>query len=772
VRTDEEARAESGYRSLFQRIPVPLYRTTPEGVALAVNSAMVEILRYPDAESLLQVPVQDLYVDAGERERFRLALAADGWVVGFEYRLRRRDGSVIWVRDSARAVTDEDGAVMYVEGSMIDVTDEKNAQEQLRQQAKELSVLQDITVGLIEELDVTGLLESILARAAELLDTDHAYLYVVDGGELVVRAGTGLFVDWLGYRLRRGEGLAGRVLATGEPYAVDDYQAWEGRRPEFDFIRAAAALPLRSGNEVVGVIGLIRTEEGREFTALEMGLVSRFARMASLVLNNARLYDAAQREIGERRRAQEELRSSEFRYRSLFEGNPVPMWVFDTETLRFLDVNDAAVAHYGYTRDEFLSMTLGDVRDPPDVPQLIRDEDRSERPLHPTRKWRHRKKDGSLIDIEVSSHAVQWEGRKARLAMITDVTERNRAEEALRKSEHRYRTLVEATSEWIWSIDLEGRHTSSNPAIREILGYEPDELIGQSSFDLIHPDDRRDVEGWLPRAMAEKRGWTGVLIRWRHRDGSYRWLESNGIPLLDESGELAGYWGADRDVTERVRGEQERRRLLAELVRVQEEERRRIANEIHDDPVQAMTAVEMRLESLRRRIGEGEERRTLEQLSASVSSAIARLRRLLVELRPPRLDREGLAPAIRSLLDRLRAETGIDADLEDRSIREIPPGTRTVVYRIAQEALTNVRKHADARSARVIVDERDGGILIRVRDDGRGFEPDRGAEEPGHLGLVSMRERAELAGGRFRVTSTLGAGTTVEAWVPREESDG
>jgi signal transduction histidine kinase len=222
-------------------------------------------------------------------------------------------------------------------------------------------------------------------------------------------------------------------------------------------------------------------------------------------------------------------------------------------------------------------------------------------------------------------------------------------------------------------------------------------------------------------------------------------------------------------MTDRHRSESDRRRLLAELVRVQEEERRRIANEIHDDPVQAMTAVEMRLESLRRRMEDGEERRTLEQLSASVGAAIGRLRRLLVDLRPPRLDREGLAPALRAVLERLRSETGIDADLEDRTTEEIPPGSRTVLYRIAQEALANIRKHADARVARVVVAERDGGYLLRVRDDGQGFDLDRGVEEQaGHVGLVSMRERAELAGGRFKIASTPGAGTTVEAWVPRE----
>jgi PAS domain S-box-containing protein len=772
MKTDEVARAEVGYRSLFQRIPVPLYRSTLHGEALAVNPAMVEMLRYPDAETLLTVPIQDVYVDPDERQRFQRALVRDGSVVGFEARLRRRDGIVIWVRDSARAVLDEDGEVMYLEGCMIDVTDEKHAERQLRRQAGELSALHDITLGLIERPDVTGMLESILSRAAELLETEHAYLYVVDGDELVVRAGTGLFVQYLGYRLGPGQGLAGRVRSTGQPYAVDDYRAWSAGRPEFDFIRAATALPLRTGNEIVGVIGLVHTEEGRTFTAMEMGLVSRFARMASLVLTNARLYDAAQREITERRRAQEELRASEARYRMMFEGNPVPMWVFDTSTIQFLAVNDAAVEHYGYSRDEFLSMTIKDIRPAEDVDELLRELAVNTRRLSAPRLWRHRKKDGTLIDVMITAHAVNWEGRQGELVMATDVTEQRRAEAALKESEERFRTMATAAPVGIFLADRNGRTVYVNRKVVELMGAPETPLLGRAWLDWVHPEDRDRVGAEVQRS-ADAGSPVSLQYRVVRPDGTQRWAQAAAVPIRTANRAVVGFVGTVADVTDQRRGEEERRRLLAELVRAQEEERRRIAAEIHDDPVQAMTAVEMRLESLRRRVEGGAERRALEQLTASVSAAIARLRRLLVDLRPTRLDREGLAPALRALLDRLRAETGVDANLEDRILHEIPPDTGTVLYRIAQEALTNVRKHAEALEARVTLAERDGGILLRVRDDGRGFDPERAAEEqPGHLGLVSMRERAELVGGKFRITSTPGAGTTVEAWVPGEGEDG
>jgi signal transduction histidine kinase len=125
--------------------------------------------------------------------------------------------------------------------------------------------------------------------------------------QLVVRAGTGLFADYTGYTLSRGQGLAGRVWITGKPLAVDDYSTWTGRRPEFEFLKAAVAVPLRAGEDLVGVIGLVRLEEERLFTAEDIDLLTRYSRLASLALDNARLYSAAQQELAERRKTEKEL---------------------------------------------------------------------------------------------------------------------------------------------------------------------------------------------------------------------------------------------------------------------------------------------------------------------------------------------------------------------------------------------------------------------------------------------------------------------------------
>lgn len=212
--------------------------------------------------------------------------------------------------------------------------------------------------------------------------------------------------------------------------------------------------------------------------------------------------------------------------------------------------------------------------------------------------------------------------------------------------------------------------------------------------------------------------------------------------------------------------DRQRRDLLAHLVSAQEEERARIAADIHDDSIQVMTAVGMRLGVLRRRASLHEEAESVEKLDETVRGAIGRLRNLIFELHPRSLDEEGLAPSLRLYLDRVREEAGIEYGLDNGLVEEPDSEVRTTMYRIVQEAISNVRKHASASRIDVLLRPEEDGILVRIRDDGRGFEPAEGGAIPGHLGLPSMRERAELAGGWWRIESAPGEGTTVEFWVP------
>ncbi len=209
-----------------------------------------------------------------------------------------------------------------------------------------------------------------------------------------------------------------------------------------------------------------------------------------------------------------------------------------------------------------------------------------------------------------------------------------------------------------------------------------------------------------------------------------------------------------------------RKSLIADVIHAQEEERRRIAGEIHDDAVQVMAAVALRLSLLRRNVGDGPAAESIEQLESAVGESIASLRRLIAGLSPAELERSGLAAAIRSELEQTREDLGLEFRLVDDTRREPGATARGTSFRIFREAMANVRKHASARLVDVHLGNTDGGVITRVSDDGVGFELSNGLDpHTGHIGLTAMRERADLAGGWLHVASGA-AGTTIEFWIP------
>ena len=213
----------------------------------------------------------------------------------------------------------------------------------------------------------------------------------------------------------------------------------------------------------------------------------------------------------------EEARLTADRYRLLFESNPVPMWAYDAATLRFLAVNDAAIRSYGFTREEFLAMTLADVRPAEDVPRLMNVTRDLPPGYHRTGEWRHRRKNGSFFPVEITSHSIDFGGRPARLVLITDITERRAAEEMLRDSEERFRSIVENSPLGLFRAALDGTFVFANDALARILGYEStDSVVGLNALRICHDPEERALLAAVVREGASS-GSEHVL---RRRDGS------------------------------------------------------------------------------------------------------------------------------------------------------------------------------------------------------------------------------------------------------------
>jgi PAS domain S-box-containing protein len=334
-----------------------------------------------------------------------------------------------------------------------------------------------------------------------------------------------------------------------------------------------------------------------------------------------------------------------------------------------------------------------------------------------------------------------------------------------------FRLFVQGVSDYaIFMLDPSGHITSWNTGAERIKGYRPDEIIGQH-FSVFYPDEdkadgkpARELRAAVAEGRVEDEGWR---VR---KDGTRFWANVTITALHGDNGELRGFGKVTRDLTERRTAEQildERRRLLRHLVHAQELERRRIAWDVHDDSIQSMVAVGMRLQLLAGRLPE-EYRQTLTQLDEAVRGTITRLRTLVFQLRPTAIDRHGLVSALTDYLRDVVTGWGLTPTLHHDELAEEPPTeTAITIFRICQEALTNVRKHAKAATADIHLSTVEHGTHVRVVDDGIGYSLEQAKPEPlEHFGLIEMRERAETAGGWWTVTGEPGRGTTVEFWLP------
>ncbi len=350
------------------------------------------------------------------------------------------------------------------------------------------------------------------------------------------------------------------------------------------------------------------------------------------------------------------------------------------------------------------------------------------------------------------------------------------AEEMQRKSDQLFRGVLESAPDAMVAIDANGHINFANSRSEQLFGYSREELLAMSVDDLVPQALRAGHAAHRARYLRDPEArpmGQGLELLARRRDGSEFPVDISLSPMVTGDGTLV--IAAVRDITDRRVAEKrlaetqeaaDRRRLMAHLVAAQEEERRKIAADIHDDSIQAMTAASLRLQQLRKHITTEQQRELLARLDEAVRESITRLRRLMFDLRPPSLDRTGLGPALRELLDRLRSETDIEYTLDDRFTVEPAEDVRIELYRIAQEALANVRKHSRASHVQVSLQRMESGCHVRVADDGAGFEATARDGRPGHLGLVAMRERATIAGGWWTVDSRPGRGTVVDFWLP------
>ncbi len=377
-----------------------------------------------------------------------------------------------------------------------------------------------------------------------------------------------------------------------------------------------------------------------------------------------------------------------------------------------------------------------------------------------------RTSDGRSLPFEVSSVGIRRDGVFAGIqGAARDVTERKRLERELRESEERYRFLVENSPDIIFSTDAEGVFTYLSESIERVTGFAPDELTGGHFSRIVDSASMAATMTRFEALVADPATKQVARIDLLHKKGGTVPVEVSSIGTTID-GVFAGIHGATRDITDRERLERDLRRQAGELASSQE--RAHLARELHDSVTQALFSMTLVTRSVELLIDRDPAvaKTKLTSLRDLQREALAEMRALIFELRPGNLENDGLLPALRTHTAALQGRLGLPVVVTSELTDRLPLEIEEVLYRIAQEALHNVVKHAGARQVELAIDLRGADVVLRIRDDGKGF--DATAVPEGHLGLTGMRARADKIGATYTVTSRAGEGTTVEVVVPPE----
>ena len=498
--------------------------------------------------------------------------------------------------------------------------------------------------------------------------------------------------------------------------------------------------------------------------------VSVNARVVRDAQGRTMYYEGTGLDITEQKRAQEKLRASEERYRDLVENSHELIGTHDLRGL-ILSANPATAAALGLPLDGVVGKNILDFLAPEFAEGFHENMERV-------------KADGGsrglMVMITSSGERRIWEFynslRSDGIAepivrgIARDITEQRLSQKALRESEERYRELFENSRDAIYVHDLGGRYVSVNRAAELLSGFDREEILGKHYSNFISPGNLKNARENFCRkldAPVETSYEAEVVCKNGHRipvEISSRMIYRDGDPI--------GVQGIARDITERKRAQQALQNYSRRLMEVQEAERQNLSRELHDEIGQALTAIRINLEWIRRfNIAAPEALPRVDESIDAVDDAVKRVRELALELRPSLLDDLGLASALRWYVDRFAVRTGINARVVGDIPRtdHIPHEIETAAFRIVQEALTNVARHSFATRVSVDISQSNRELHLEVYDNGIGFDSDtvlNGQSATAALGLRGMQERALAVNGDINIVSQPRAGTHILLGVP------
>lgn len=746
--------AENKYRVLFEDAITGIYETTVDGHYVAANPKLAEMFGYASAGEMLEEAEnlnRKFYVEAGRREEFMRLVRENGNLAAFESEIFRRDGSKIWISENALAVRGQAGKLAGFQGTTIDITNRKIAEAALQKAREELE--QKVAERTAELTQVNDDLRESEEKFRSLVEVISDCVWEAD------ERGVYTFIS---AKVKEVIGYEPEEIIGKTPY---DLMTADDARRVIDYLK-----PIVAARKNFVFMESVQLHKSGESVVTETSGVPVFDAAGGYCG-----YRGVVRDISERRRAAGQLEASEKRYRELVENARDMIYTVDFNG-RYTSLNRAGKEFVGMTDEKVRQMTAADivpVEYHPLIEQKIQEKIAGkEQTIYEIEIIVNNRR----VPVELNSWLIYDENGKpfASQGIARDITERRQAEAALRESELRLGTVVTAAPVILFAVDRAGIFTLSEGKGLEPLGLKAGAVVGKSVFELYK--DVPPIVQDIKQALAGESFINNIQIA----DLIY---ESRYTPLFDERGAVSGVIGVSIDITERKRKENELRasqkqlrELSAHLQSVREEERKNLARELHDEFGQQLTALKIELVRLDEKISKSFKKSAAgwiaEGFAATldvVDLAMETTRKIVAELRPGILDELGLAAAMEWQTGEFQKRTGVICELYiEFDEADACQNLKTTVFRILQECLTNIARHAGATKAKITLRDEGWRIFFEIEDDGRGFDDDFAkACSVSSFGLLGIRERALLLKGTVETGAGKLGGARVTVLIPR-----
>jgi PAS domain S-box-containing protein len=736
-RTAELQRTSQRLRELVAHCPAVIYSARPsEDYGTTFVTENVETLfGYKPHQFIEDADFwsSHLHPEDVQRVSTEIKRVSEQGRVTCEYRFLHKDGDYHWMRDEMKLVRAANGSPLELVGSWVDITERKRAEEARRESEEAIRVVFEATSASALLIDTVGTILTINNVSAKRI------------GKTVSEIKGACLYDLFPSRVGRAKrALVDEVIRSGEVIRQED------------------------------------NIHGRLFENIIYPIFDEHRRVTRCVLFAV--------DNTERRRMENALRESEEKYRSLVERANDGIAIIQDGIVKFANPRLAEF------RGEPLNKIIGSRFE-----KYIHPDERQKALEYYTRRMAGEKipttyesvlvrKDKSKVYVELSPGIIEYGGRPADFVVVHDVTERRQVEETLRASEERYRTLAEAAQDFIFIINADDRIEFVNSSAARQFGKRPEEIVGKPRSKLFPAQISEYQKGNLQKVFKEgEPHYFEDEMKFR---GHALWLSTWLVPLKISNGVVCSILGVSRDISKRKLMEQslqqakellekrvaertaelmashERTRDLArQVISAQEEERRRVSRELHDEAGQEMIALKFNLDEIRTELPDGLSpiRERLSKAINDTNQAMEHIRDLAHSLHPPVMDVGGINLGLDDFCREFSNRFHLSVDYRGMDLPNVPDDIGITLYRVLQEMVINVVRHAHAKRIWVTLRYKNETILLSVKDNGQGLKQE--ATKRG-IGLIGIEERLRLLGGRFEVKSRPGNGTRTTAYVP------